>query len=474
VFLLYHISVIIGLGFIIIYYIGLKFQTLPFIFKYFATLLGIGIYMKTKVTNYLCKIVKNKINIAVYLSLFIIYMVIILGLKGGNEYDINCWKYWAGYIFNNGLDHIYDSSTNYLPLFQFILYFFGKIQGNISNIEKNVYYLKIFTLIFDFIGGLVLLKLIYKKFKNIESSILYSLLFFLNIAYFYNTLIWGQVDGIMVTLILLSFFFAIKRKVLLTLLFVILSINFKLQVIIFLPLIGLMILPKIVKKFSLKNIIIWVSVSLSIQFLLLLPFMSNDIIKLWNVIKNSSHAYPFISMNAYNFWYFIFRGDLTKIGDNILFLGVTLKKWGLFLFFVTSFMAILPLAKDIYRVIIYKQKIKIQKNAFLAASLIPLLFFFFNTQMHERYSHSAIIFLAGYAILYNRIFPYLLASLAYFLNLEGVLKYFKFSSYETVIFNPVFVAIIYLIVILLLFYDLYGIKNYIKKILFHGKLRTNN
>ena len=41
---------------------------------------------------------------------------------------------------------------------------------------------------------------------------------------------------------------------------------------------------------------------------------------------------------------------------------------------------------------------------FASAASVTILFFFFNTQMHERYSHYALIFLAGYFAVKNNYF----------------------------------------------------------------------
>ena len=94
------------------------------------------------------------------------------------------------------------------------------------------------------------------------------------------------------------------------------------------------------------------------------------------------------------------------------------------------------------------------KKVLISTALVPLLFFFFNTEMHDRFPFPALIFLIIYAILYCRPLPYILASIAYVLNLDAVLKHFN-GAYHTLIYMPQFIACIYLIVIVLLFVDLW-------------------
>ena len=54
-----------------------------------------------------------------------------------------------------------------------------------------------------------------------------------------------------------------------------------------------------------------------------------------------------------------------------------------------------------------KQRKKIpleEQKLWIIFILSPLLFFYFNTQMHERYSHPAIILLFAYGLVYKKYF----------------------------------------------------------------------
>jgi hypothetical protein len=134
------------------------------------------------------------------------------------------------------------------------------------------------------------------------------------------------------------------------------------------------------------------------------------------------------------------------------------------LFFATSFFALLHFLKPLILRIFKKINIEYsQKKVVISCALIPLLFFFFNTQMHERYSHPALIFLAVYAILYNRPLVFILGSIAYFLNMQDVFQALETDKPDTWVFIPLIIAIIYLMVILLLFADLYKVKLVKKK-----------
>ena len=79
--------------------------------------------------------------------------------------------------------------------------------------------------------------------------------------------------------------------------------------------------------------------------------------------------------------------------------------------------------------------------------------------MHERYAHPAIISIAAFTFISKKIFPFILASVAYFLNLERNCWYLNLHNetyMNSFIFNPKLVASLYLILIGMLFYLLYA------------------
>jgi Gpi18-like mannosyltransferase len=401
------------------------------------------------------------------LYLPIIILLMFLTPKTGNSWDISCWISWARYSFQNGLKNIYKSDTDYLPLYHYILFIYGKIQGSVDGITSNIHYLKLLTLLFEFSSTLVLVKLLEEKFRNTYKSILFSLFYFLNIAFLYNCLIWGQVDGIMTFFVFASIISGYYKKLILSMICFMLALNLKIQSIIFFPIIIVILIPLI--KRSYLKFLLSIIVTLIIQFLILLPFIwVGDLSKLLNVVFGSVGKYPFVSMNAYNIWYLFLDGDLMKIQDSVMFIGLSFKNWGLVLFFTASFFALYHFIKSIFLYFVKKQTIEYSlKKLLISSSLIPLLFFFLNTQMHERYSHPAFIFLTAYSLLNNRPFLLFLASLAYFLNMEDVLRFFQTNNYQTLIFTPWFIASLYLIIIIWLFIDLYefDFKKHSRKII---------
>src|SRR4051812_30791488 len=66
--------------------------------------------------------------------------------------DDSCWADWSTYILHHGLAEAYGSKTNYLPLYQYVLWGFGNTAGSGAAIWQYLPYLRCVTLLFDFAG----------------------------------------------------------------------------------------------------------------------------------------------------------------------------------------------------------------------------------------------------------------------------------------------------------------------------------
>ncbi|MGN6644926.1 MAG: hypothetical protein ACTHJT_00240 [Cytophaga sp.] len=384
---------------------------------------------------------------------FIYLVLIVLIPHGGHFGDMQCWKDWASFSFKNGLGDIYSSGTDYPPLYHYILTFFAYLKGNEDLIRNNIYELKYITLLFEFASVFLLF-----KFINKEQRPFFFVFIMLNPGFLYNNIIWGQVDGIVGFLLMACVLSLISRKNTLGLLLYVLALNFKVQSIIYFPLVLFILVHNIADFNGIKRIALSVLAIAVLQVLIIMPFiLTGSTNKLMDVIVNSVDKYPQVSMNAYNWWFWVFEEHPISILDNGTWLNVTYKTWGLLIFFLSSVAALLPLFLTCLANIFSNNKLAIKRIdlVFASAALVTILFFFCNTQMHERYSHYALIFLAGYFAVTNNYLPFLLACFAYFLNMEAVLRILNFPNYDILFFNPEFIAILYLILIFVLYYIIY-------------------
>jgi Gpi18-like mannosyltransferase len=285
-----------------------------------------------------------------------------------------------------------------------------------------------------------------------------------NLAFSYDTIFWGQVDGIVATLVFATMLAAWKRKVLVSGLCMVLAWNMKLQAGIFIPVWGLLMLPSVVNRSDRRQLMIMVPAMIALQLVLIAPFAygPGGWKGVWQVVTGSLHNVPALSVNAYNWWYWTtseYPGNVPDAG--IAFMGLTYKQIGLLAFFTLSAFALYPLTNAVYA------NIRIKAHAFseddakciwLTSALVCMLFFFCNTEMHERYVHPAVLFLTAYAFRYKKYGMYAIFCVAYVLNLEGALHWLKLPNYGTVLFDGRVIAGLYAVVIVWLFVLLFQRK----------------
>lgn len=118
----------------------------------------------------------------------------------------------------------------------------------------NKHYLKMFTLVFHFVTGYFVYLFVKRKNESWDTALINTLFYLVNIAVLYNVIIWSQVDIILTCFVFISVYYAMKNKALLAIVFLILGLNFKLHAIIFVPVIGLLLLPGMIHSFSIKKL----------------------------------------------------------------------------------------------------------------------------------------------------------------------------------------------------------------------------
>lgn len=363
--------------------------------------------------------------------------------------DAYWWAEWTKQVLND-LGNAYKGSTEYPPGFQYFLYSFGQFEGSTEFIDRYLYQIKYFTLVFDFAGAYLVYRLLRKQVSGL--GVLFFLLF--NVAYLYNTLIWGQVDAVFSAFVFAAALAGVKQRVHLSVFLYIIALSLKAQAIVFLPPLGILWVTGMQRNFKLIDYPTLAALMVVTTGVILVPFR-HDMDALMHAMTTSVDRYPVISMEAYNLWHLLaLKTYPLYTADSTLFAGLTYKTWGLLMFCTASGIVLLPLAWRILQNFTGKAQYTVQAHTFmLAGALVSLSFFFFNTQMHERYSHPAFLFLAAYAFMRQRYLPYVLFSAAYFLNLEALLHYMDLPNYHTLIFDTRFIAGLYLTTIVLLFWD---------------------
>ena len=400
----------------------------------------------------------NKIGIVAYF-IPILFFLVVLTPSTGHGFDCSCWSDWCKHQFQYGISNTYRGWTDYLPLYHYILNLNAKLYDNIEDIPQYIYRLKYVTYLFELGSTLILFYILKRKFNDFFKSLFYSLFYLLNFAVLYNSAIWGQSDGIMTFFVFSSIVAAYYKKSIAAILLFVLGLNMKLQAIFFLPLL-LYVISINFRKEQWKTIVIACFSAILLQFLIVSPmYFNGDLDRLWNVVHGSVDKYPFLSMNAYNFWAMFFDSTHFFDSDTTICWGFSYKTWGLLLFLSTSFLALLNPLLVVFRKFFLGKVVHVNLDeVLLIGSLIPLLFFFFNTQMHERYTHPAFIFISVFSLLNKKYHLLIIPSIAYFLNLEDVLQAFNTHNYGTLVYTPSFIAVLYMLTIIMLFVELFKVQ----------------
>ncbi len=280
----------------------------------------------------------------------------------------------------------------------------------------------------------------------------------LNVAYIYNTALWGQVDAIFSFWGFLAIILALEKRSI-SVLSLLIAFNFKLQAVVFIPVLGLLLLPQYLENYK-RFFYALVSI-LIVQIVILSPFIiKGKLPQVINILNSLVGYYPYPSLGAYNFWFLampdVDTEGMFSLSDQAVFGFLTLKQWGLVMFGIAVFVSIIPFIKAYSNKYVKKKEFNIPiEQVFLSMALIALSFYFFNTQMHERYAHPVLLSLATYSILTWNWKPMILFSIAYGMNLERINWYLHLHQ-ETYLHHWIFgeklIATIYLITLVYMFY----------------------
>jgi Gpi18-like mannosyltransferase len=396
----------------------------------------------------------NKISRPAWLLALLFYVVYFLVMPSrGCDYDMDCWAQWAQFIYNQGLGNAYGSGTNYLPGHLYEMRMYSMLFHSPEDVVSHIYYLKYFTLLFDVAGALLVCSLV----KSTGRQCVAIALVMLNPGYLHNNIFWGQFDSVFSTFAFASFLALYNRKFLFAAVLYLISLNFKLQAIIFFPVLVLMGVYLSGSEFPIGKIIRGCLILAGVELLILLPFIIHgQAHKVWQTAFQLGGGYGYISLNASTAWHWLVNGgDLRWMRDRVEYEGLPVKRWGLLMVAASFALTLFPLLRAIF--LKWKKKKTEPELSVLAAicALCVVNFFYFNSQMHERYTFPAFLFVAALAVLTNKWWIYILFSLAYFLNNEKCLQGIRAFNYDAFYFDYRFSSALYFLTIVFLLHHIY-------------------
>ncbi|SMB80487.1 hypothetical protein SAMN00120144_4331 [Hymenobacter roseosalivarius DSM 11622] len=393
-------------------------------------------------------------------------LVLFLMPRQSHFLDMPTFARWAVYSFECGLGNIYQlEEVNYLPFYPYLLHLYGQLAGSVAVIYSKIYWLKAITLLFDFIGAIVAVSFV----QGTKKQFALSFWLLLNIAYLYNTLIWGQVDSIYTCFTFIAAALALRKQPIGSLVFYVLALNTKTQAIVFLPVLLLLWLPLWLQSARVLPLALLAAVGL--QFVLLIPFIwlgeQNYLMTMLSNHTSTLFYFDVISWDSYNFWHLLAENHpATHRNDMLMVAGLTYRSWGLLLFCLSSAVVLLPLFILTVRNLFFRvQALRVEPSlVFLTCALVTICLCYFKTEMHSRYWHPAILFLAAYGFVSKRYALLFICSVAYTLNLEAAMQFLRkdlniFLEWNPQ-FNSRFIASIYTLLLVLAVRELYSQFNF--------------
>ncbi len=290
----------------------------------------------SKVMNKLKEPDMKSIIILLGLSL-IVRILFSLIFNIGHPTDINNFRVWTLEVTKKGLHDFFLPPPqgvwcDYPPGYIYILWALGNIY-KLFDPTLQTWFSTPFTTFVKFPGiicDIVNIYLIYSlskryvpRFIAMSSSLIYAL----QPSIFYESAVWGQMDSVVLTCLLLSMIYLIDKKYVASIVITAVGCLMKPQGILLIPFIAFILLYKRV----FKEIVIGVISSFSLVFLLTIPItqdFTHVLPWLWEHYVSQANLYPFSSIQTFNFW------GLTGLWqpDNRTILGISHKNIGLFMY----------------------------------------------------------------------------------------------------------------------------------------------
>lgn len=363
----------------------------------------------------------NKLYLLVAVGLLIrLVLSPILGFK----IDINAWSAWAFRGYELGFPNFYSDIiwTNYTPGYIYILYILEAVK-RFFNLSPEMFYilLKIPSILAELTLASFVFKIIKERF-SINIAIIAASLVLLNPAFIFNSSVWGQIDGLLTLLMILSVYHLTKSRLILSSIFFTLALLIKPQALFLMPVYILFIL----KNFNLDTFLKLVIPGAFLALTASLPFFPNKpLTGLIELVIKMANDYPASSLFAYNFWGIIGFW----IDDSNNWYNLSYREWG-----------ILLLACYWISLILFYFKKTI--NLYALCTLALLSFYFLPTRVHERYLYPAIVFLILFAASLKSRTLFLLANIISFIHLLNL--YYAYVYYNEfylkmpkLLYNPI-------------------------------------
>lgn len=329
---------------------------------------------KISIEDKIWHFVDQRTYLIYFISITIVSLLVryLLLKYNSGDYDMFLKPWFDELKMYGGLLGLKMNIGNYTPIYMTILALLTYLPVD------SLLSIKIVSVLFDYIGGIYLIKIVLELLKNKKSRekialVIYSLYLFLPTV-FINSAYWAQSDGIYTAFVLISLYYLIKKDFTKGIIFWSIAFAFKFQAIFIFPLYVLMYFNN--RNFKFKTFLIIPLV----VFILSLPkaIFSHNLMAGFEIYYNQAGTYSYyLTLNLPNIYSIYNKG---RVDYNPNLVETPLQEFGTIgiLFTLMLFMTI--------ALLVYKKKIKFDKEAIIDFALWSILICtFFLPQMHERY-----------------------------------------------------------------------------------------
>ncbi len=361
--------------------------------------------------------------------------------------DTACFSSWASRVFTEGFGNFYspDVFSDYPPGYMYVLYVLGAISEwfQLEYLsEDSLLLLRLPAILCDIATGYIIYTVSKKHFTG-HMPIVLAAIYLLNPAVFINSSMWGQVDSVFTLTIVIIALLLSQGKTIPSYYVFALGILLKPQTLVFTPLLLYGIYEHVFHKdFNWKKFytnLLHGLLAIAGMLLAAMPYGLDKVIKQYGSTLGS---YPYISVNAYNFWSF---WGLNWSSQEKKFLFMTFAQLGTLLIIVLTILS----------AVLFLRRMKHPERFFLTGSFLIITMFMFSVRMHERYLFPGmILLLMSYVVSHKKIwlYSYFAFSFSHLLNVWHVLYHYDPQNYNATA-TPIVVISLLMIVAAIYYYS---------------------
>jgi len=160
--------------------------------------------------------------------------------------DVNGYLEWYGYIVKHGFASFKNDFSVYTPPYLYLLW----LAEHFRNIISPEVAIKLIPLPFDLLSAFVVYKIARIQFPKGNIPMLAATGFLCLPTVIANSSLWGQIDSLYTSFLLLCFYFLVERKIFWAMLSFGVAISIKAQAIFLMPFLGILFLKKQIRWYS--------------------------------------------------------------------------------------------------------------------------------------------------------------------------------------------------------------------------------